>query len=243
MIQRTLTKQSSPRLHTAIIMDGNGRWAARRGMPRNYGHRAGADAVRRVVQAAPELGIDTLTLYAFSADNWRRPEREVSSLMRLFHSYLLSETEKCVEHGIRLNVIGRRDRLSPGLVEAVIGAEEATAGGAALHLNIAIDYSARDSIMAAASLAAGLAPCREAFASAVAIASNQKAACSDVDLLIRTGGEQRLSDFMLWESAYAELYFTEKMWPDFGEADLEQALAAFHSRERRFGRIPEAAAV
>ena len=243
MEQRTLMNQLAPRLHAAIIMDGNGRWAERRGLPRNYGHRAGADAVRRVVQAAPELGIGTLTLYAFSADNWRRPEREVNSLMRLFHSYLLSETEKCVEHGIRLNVIGRRDRLNSGLLDAVIRAEEATARGDALHLNIAIDYSARDSIMTAASLAAGSASSREAFASAVAIASNQKAACADVDLLIRTGGEQRLSDFMLWESAYAELYFTDKMWPDFGEADLERAVAAFQSRDRRFGRIPEAAAV
>lgn len=241
MKQRTLTNQQH--IHTAIIMDGNGRWAERRGLPRNYGHRAGADAVRRVVKAAPELGIDTLTLYAFSADNWRRPEREVGSLFRLFHSYLLSETEKCVEHGIRLNVIGRRDRLTPTLLDAVMQAEDATAGGAALHLNIAIDYSARDSIMAAANLAAGGAGSREAFASAVALASNQKAVSFDVDLLIRTGGEQRLSDFMLWESAYAELYFTGTMWPDFGEADLAQALSAFHSRERRFGRIREAVAV
>ena len=239
MKQRALNKQSG--IHAAIIMDGNGRWAERRGLPRTRGHRAGADAVRRVVKAAPELGIGALTLYAFSADNWRRPEREVISLMRLFHSYLVSETEKCVEHGIRLNVIGRRDRLTQRLLDAVIKAEDATAAGAALHLNIAIDYSARDSIMAAASLAAA-ACSREGFSAAVALASNRRAS-SDVDLLIRTGGEQRLSDFMLWESAYAELYFTDTMWPDYGEADLAQALSVFHSRERRFGRICEAAAV
>jgi len=242
MMQRALISQ--PRsLHTAIIMDGNGRWAAARGLPRGYGHKAGGDAVRRVVQAAAELGLGTLTLYAFSGDNWQRPEREVSSLMRLFHSYLLSETEKCASHGIKLNVIGRRDRLSPPLIEAVRRAEVITSRGSALQLNIAIDYSSRDSIINAARLIADASFSREAFSRAVADAMNLKGPSSDVDLLIRTGGEQRLSDFMLWESAYAELYFTDKMWPDFERADLEIALRSFQARERRFGRLPEAAAI
>ncbi|HYL21189.1 MAG TPA: polyprenyl diphosphate synthase [Gemmatimonadales bacterium] len=208
--------QSSP-LHIAIVMDGNGRWAGRRGLPRVAGHRAGVDAVRRTVEAAPELGVGALTLYAFSADNWKRPAGEVAALMRLFARYLRAEVPRLVEQGVRLKVVGRRDRLPGPLVAAIVAAEGATAGGTRLVLRLAVDYSSRWAIGAGVVL-------------------------PDVDLLIRTGGEQRLSDFLLWESAYAELYFIETMWPDFGAADLSAALVAFRARDRRFGGLPEVAA-
>jgi undecaprenyl diphosphate synthase len=207
----------STSLHVAVVMDGNGRWATRRGLPRAAGHRAGADAVRRVVQAAPRHGIGALTLFAFSADNWKRPPSEVAALMRLFARYLRSETPELVENGVRLEVVGRRDRLPVPLVAAVEAAERTTAGGSALHLRLAVDYSARQSIHVGRIL-------------------------PDVDLLIRTGGEQRLSDFLLWECAYAELYFTDTMWPDMDTGELAAAVREFHSRQRRFGGLPEAAA-
>jgi undecaprenyl diphosphate synthase len=221
-------------LHVAIIMDGNGRWARARGLPRIAGHRAGADAVRRVVESAPGAGIGRLTLYSFSSDNWQRPAAEVKALMSLFQSYLRIETSRCVANGVRIRMIGRRDRISPSLQKAVAEAEAATAGGSTLEVRIAIDYSSRDEILRAASkLRKGAT--REDL-------SRQLGGAPDVDLLIRTGGEQRLSDFLLWECAYAELLFTGRMWPDFGRADLEEAVAEFYSRERRFGRIPEAVA-
>jgi undecaprenyl diphosphate synthase len=229
-------------LHVALIMDGNGRWANARGLPRVAGHRAGARAVRRVVEAAPDAGIGTLTLYAFSSDNWQRPPREVGALMRLFRSYLASETAKLVENGVRLTVVGRRDRLPDVLARAIAGAEAATAGGERLHLRLAIDYSARDAITRAAALAAGREPTREEFAALLGTAAGAAEPAPDVDLLIRSGGEQRLSDFLLWECAYAELYFTPRAWPDFGAADLHEAVAEFHRRERRFGRVMEKSA-
>ena len=229
--------------HVAIIMDGNGRWATARGRPRVAGHLAGAHAVRRVVDAARRLGIRTLTLYAFSADNWRRPAEEVHALMRLFRRFLAAETARCVAHRIRLGVIGRRDRLDPALVRAIAGAEAATAGGDALHVRIAVDYSARDAIAAACTLpdaADDPAPPRERFAARLARAMHDPACPPDVDLLIRTGGEQRLSDFLLWECAYAELFFSPRMWPDFTPADLRAAVDEFTGRERRFGRVLQA---
>jgi len=207
----------SSSLHVAIVMDGNGRWARRRGLPRVAGHRAGAEAVRRTVEAAPDSGVAALTLYAFSADNWKRPPGEVAALMRLLARYLRTETPRLTRNGVRLELIGRRDRLPVPLVTAIDAAERATAGGARLHLRLAVDYSSRWAIDAGIIL-------------------------PDVDLLIRTGGEQRLSDFLLWECAYAELYFTETMWPDFGAAHLAAAIAEFHTRQRRFGGLPEAAA-
>lgn len=207
----------STSLHVALIMDGNGRWAARRGLPRSAGHQAGARAVRRTVEAAPRLGITALTLYAFSSDNWKRPAGEVATLMRLFDRHLRGETSRLVANGVRLEVIGRRDRLAPSLVVAIHAAEAATAGGTTLHLRLAVDYSARAAIHAGRLL-------------------------PDVDLLIRTGGEQRLSDFLLWECAYAELHFTTRMWPDFAAADLKTAVKEFHQRERRFGALPDRAA-
>ena len=204
-------------LHVAMVMDGNGRWATRRGLPRTAGHRAGAQAVRPLVEAAPDLGVGALTLFAFSADNWKRPAHEVSALMRLFARHLRTETPRLIDNGVRLEIIGRRDRLPVPLVAAMEAAEAATAAGTTLQLRVAVDYSARQAIAAGRLL-------------------------PDVDLLIRTGGEQRLSDFLLWECAYAELHFTERMWPEFGPAELAAAVSEFRARERRFGTVPKAAA-
>src|SRR5215470_523016 len=222
-------------LHVAIIMDGNGRWAQARGLPRVAGHRAGADAVRRVVEAAPGLGIGALTLYSFSSDNWQRPAAEVKVLMSLFQSYLRMETGRCVAEGVRIRMIGRRDRLSPALQKAVAETEAATRAGRTLEVRIAVDYSSRDAILRTASRLRKGPASRDDFSRLLGDAP-------DVDLLIRTGGEQRLSDFLLWECAYAELLFTPRMWPDFARPDLEEAVAEFYTRERRFGRVPEAAA-
>lgn len=224
--------------HVAVIMDGNGRWATSRGRPRTAGHLAGARAVRRVVEQARRRGLEYLTLYAFSSDNWLRPADEVGALMSLFRRYLASEVPRCVEHGIRLGVIGRRDRLAPELRRAIAAAEKATRGCRALHLRLAVDYSARDAIVGAASRLAGRTETtREEFARAMAAVLHDTSGAPDVDLLIRTGGEQRLSDFMLWECAYAELVFSRKMWPDFGAADLDAALREYGVRERRYGRV------
>jgi undecaprenyl diphosphate synthase len=227
-------------LHVALIMDGNGRWASMRGLPRVAGHREGAQAVRRVVEAAPSAGIGTLTLYAFSSDNWGRPPREVSALMRLFRIYLASETARCVENGVRLRVIGRRDRLGDALRRHIEAAEAATAHCARLTLRIAIDYSARDALLRAAALAGGRDVPREEFAALLGRAIGEDTPAPDVDLLVRTGGEQRLSDFLLWECAYAELYFTPRMWPEFGAAALGEAVEWFAARERRFGLVKSA---
>lgn len=227
-------------LHVAVIMDGNGRWAAGRGQPRAAGHRAGAKVVRKIVEGAPDLGVGTLTLYAFSSDNWKRPGREVSALMRLFRAYLASETARCVQNGVRLDIIGRRDRIPPVLLSAIEAAESATAGGDRLHLRIAIDYSARDAIMSAGRLAGEHAD-RETFARLLCAVTNSDPA-PEVDLLIRTGGEQRLSDFMLWECAYAELYFDPVLWPDFSVRRLGMAVEEFRRRDRRFGGLSAAAA-
>ena len=220
-------------------MDGNGRWAERRGRPRAAGHVAGARAVRRAVDAALEAGVRTLTLYAFSADNWRRPGDEVRTLMRLFRRYLHGEAARCVAHGVRLTVIGRRDRLDPALLHAIAGAESATRGGRRLRLRIAVDYSARDALAAAAALPpTGDDDPRADLAARLGLAMHDDGPAPDVDLLVRTGGEQRLSDFLLWECAYAELWFTSTMWPDFDAAVLAAALHDFGARERRFGALP-----
>jgi undecaprenyl diphosphate synthase len=209
-------------------MDGNGRWAAARGLPRIMGHRAGVEAARRAVEAAPDAGVGILTLFAFSSDNWRRPLAEVDALMRLMAVYLENETARCVAQGVRLEVIGRRDRLDAKLSSAIAQSEAATAKGQRLWLRMAVDYSARDAILAAAR---GL---RELSRDAL-----ERAMGPPVDLLIRTGGERRLSDFQLWESAYAELVFTGTMWPDFDAAALTAAVREFRGRERRFGAVPQ----
>ncbi len=217
-------------------MDGNGRWATRRGLPRSAGHRAGVEAVRRVVEAAPGLGLGTLTLYAFSSDNWKRPQPEVTALMGLLRRFLLAELPRLKREGVRLHVIGRRDRL-PGAVRAAVArAEWETRAGTGLTLRLAIDYSARDALCRAAGLVREAPPSRAVFAAALAEAMHSPTA-PDVDLLVRTGGDQRLSDFLLWECAYAELVFTDTLWPDFTAADLAAAIAAFHGRDRRFGGL------
>jgi undecaprenyl diphosphate synthase len=234
MMQSTLDEQD--RLHVAIIMDGNGRWAAARGQPRSEGHRAGINSVRRVVEAAPDLGVGALTLYAFSSDNWRRPRAEVDALMALLRHYLRAELRELVDNGVRLRVIGRRDRLPAGLSEAITDAERASALGKRLNLQIAIDYSAREAI---ANAATGWlnddSPSHVAFARLLSWQNGGTGA--DVDLLIRSGGEKRLSDFLLWEAAYAELHFVDTLWPDFSPDDLRAAIADFRRRERRFGGL------
>jgi len=241
-------KQESPRgIHVAIIMDGNGRWATARGQLRTAGHIAGARTVKKIVEAAPDCGIGTLTLYAFSADNWQRPSREVGLLMRLFRRYLVSEVARCVTNGVRMRIIGRRDRIPAELLRAITNAEHATRHGRTLDLRIAVDYSARDAILRASHRLAhhahgGAELDREEFAEIIARVDHGVGPSRDVDLLIRTGGEQRLSDFLLWECAYAELYFTRRMWPEFSPADLREAVDEFSARERRFGTVPAAAA-
>lgn len=241
-----MSQSASPFLipgpHVGIIMDGNGRWATRQSRPRSEGHRAGAQAVRRVVEAAPGLGIGTLTLYAFSADNWNRPALEVRALMRLFREYLRVEAPHCVRQGVRLEVLGRRDRFDSALRGRIERAERATAGGRRLLLRIALDYSGRDAILRAAQCLRPETPVgREAFGRLVAIVDHGSPV-PEVDLLIRTGGERRLSDFLLWEAAYAELLFLDRLWPDFAEADLAAAMREFGTRERRFGGLTGAVA-
>jgi undecaprenyl diphosphate synthase len=224
--------------HVAIIMDGNGRWAQRRGMPRSAGHVHGAKAVNGIVEAAARVGVRTLTLYAFSADNWGRPSLEVDALMRLLQRYLTTETRSCIEQSIRINVIGRRDRLRPSLVRAIEQSERLTAACTRMQLRIAIDYSSQHSILEAARQAPrGGSLGMEEFAGLLARIDHSVPDCGAVDLLIRTGGEQRLSDFLLWDCAYAELYFTDRLWPDFGEAELREALADYARRQRRFGKV------
>ena len=218
-------------LHLAIIMDGNGRWASLRGLPRLAGHRAGAEALRAVAEAAPDCGITTLTTYAFSSDNWKRPLEEVDGLMALLADYLDGETARLLANGVRLSMIGRRDRLPARLLRAIVAAESATSAGERLHLRIAIDYSARESILRATERAGGRPVTLEIFEELLGQSK-------PVDLLIRTGGEQRLSDFLLWECAYAELVFTKCMWPDFNGVELRNSVTEFRRRDRRFGGLP-----
>lgn len=234
--------QDNP-LHVAIIMDGNGRWARERGLPRTAGHRRGAHSVRAVIEEAPGLGIGALTLYAFSSDNWKRPKAEVAALMDLFRTYLKKERKRCIREGVRVKVVGRRDRLPGDLIATMEETEAATSHCAVMDLRLAVDYSSRDLLLEAASrLAATPAPTREDLARALAGAMHDEDGSPDVDLLIRTGGEQRLSDFLLWECAYAEFYFTDTRWPDFGKEALRDAVAAYRCRERRFGQVAPAPA-
>jgi undecaprenyl diphosphate synthase len=231
----------TPCLHVAIISDGNGRWATSRGLPRSAGHRAGAEAARRVIEVAPRLGIHTLTLFALSSANWKRPAAEVNAILRLLHEYLFAETTHCIDEGVRLSIIGRRDRLPTTLRQAIADSEAATARGTRMHLRLAVDYSAREAIYHAACRfykVTELSP--ESFSNV--LAEVLRGGSTEVDLLIRTGGEQRLSDFLLWECAFAELVFTQKRWPDFSAADLEAAVKEFGKRERTRGALPDAIA-
>jgi undecaprenyl diphosphate synthase len=242
--RRPVPHPERAQLHVAIIMDGNGRWATSRALPRTAGHHTGVRTARSIVEAAVRGGIGTLTLYAFSSDNWARPRPEVVALMRLFRRSLLVESKRCLDNGVRLSIVGRRDRLPASLRQTIMQAEAMTAGGRNLHLRVAVDYSSRDAILRAAAKAKDLAAplTRERFAQLLADVDHDPAPVRDVDLLIRTGGEKRLSDFLLWECAYAELVFSPTMWPDFGESDLLDAINEFEARERRFGRVPEQAA-
>jgi undecaprenyl diphosphate synthase len=228
-------------LHVAIIMDGNGRWAMQRGLPRAAGHRAGVSTVRRIVERAQDVGIARLTLYAFSSDNWRRPASEVQSIFWLLRAFLRLEAERLRQRGARLQVIGRRDRLAKLVLREIDRVESLTAGGRNLHLCVAIDYSSREAITrAAVEVKASLSEKEQHLSDVFKPLLTQVLEMDGgkVDLLIRTGGEKRLSDFLLWESAYAELLFTDRMWPDFDESDLDAALEEFKRRERRFGGVP-----
>ncbi len=231
----------APRLHVAIISDGNGRWAASRGLPRSAGHRAGAETARRVIEAAPRLGIHTLTLFALSSANWKRPPTEVHAILRLLHEYLLTETTHCIDEGVRLSMIGRRDRLPATLRQAIADSEAATSKGTRLHLRLAVDYSAREAIYHAACRYYKVTELSPESFSAV-LAEVYRGGSTEVDLLIRTGGEQRLSDFLLWECAFAEFVFLQKRWPDFTAADLDAAVKEFGRRERTRGALPDAVA-
>ena len=224
--------------HVAIIMDGNGRWATRRGLARAQGHEAGMQAVRRAAETAAEAGVEALTLFAFSSANWRRPSGEVANLMRLFSVYLRADLQRLKDAGVRLSIIGRRDRLGQDLRLQIAQAEAATAAGRRLHLRIAIDYSSRDCIARAVAVAG--AASEELLGALIGRAAGPGGeGLNEVDLMIRTGGEKRLSDFLLWEAAYAELWFTERMWPEFGAEDLRAALSEFAGRNRTFGLVPE----
>ncbi|MGA2089048.1 MAG: isoprenyl transferase [Stellaceae bacterium] len=229
----------APPAHVAIIMDGNGRWAKKRGLPRIVGHKNGAEAVRRAVAASIELGIRYLTLFGFSSENWKRPPSEIDDLMGLLRHYLRGEIAELHKNGVRVRVIGERDKLAPDIVTLIDNAESLTRGNERLHLSMAINYGGRAEIaLAARAVAAQVASgalkpeqvdedciARHLFTSGI----------PDPDLLIRTSGEQRISNFLLWQSAYAELVFTETLWPDFAKDDLERALRDYHGRERRYG--------
>ena len=237
----SLSAAPPPRLprHVAIIMDGNGRWAQARGLPRIAGHRQGADAVRRTLIAAGELGIPYLTLFGFSSENWKRPPDEIESLMGLLRHYLRSEIAELHRHGVRLRIIGERGRLAGDIAGLIRNAEILTCDNDRMNLTIALSYGGRAEIVAAARAIAA-----EVMAGKLALDRIDEAAIArhlftselpEPDLLIRTSGEQRISNFLLWQCAYAELVFTKTLWPDFGRADLEQAVADFGGRERRYG--------
>jgi undecaprenyl diphosphate synthase len=227
--------------HVAIIMDGNGRWAKARGLPRVAGHRRGADAVRRVVRGAGELGIPVLTLFAFSTENWTRPADEVNDLMGLLRHYLRNELEELHKNGARLRVIGNRAGLAPDIVRDIADAEKMTCANGRIDVNICINYGARDEILQATRNLARRVAAGELSADGIDEARFEQelltAGVPDPDLLIRTSGEQRISNFLLWQCAYAELVFVDTLWPDFGKEHLEQAIAEFRRRERRYGGV------
>ena len=230
-------------LHVAIIMDGNGRWAKRRGLPRAFGHREGVAALRRTVEAAPDYGIERLTVFGFSTENWRRPIAEVSELMQLLKSYVSSDLDRLAREGVRVHVIGRRDDLKPDILEVIDRAEARTRHNARFHLQVAFNYGGRADIVAAAqALAAEAAAGRIAPAAIDEAAFEAKLSTIEgppPDLIVRTSGERRISNFLLWEAAYAELYFTDTQWPEFGRDEFVRALESYRGRERRFGRTRE----
>jgi undecaprenyl diphosphate synthase len=226
-------------VHVGVIMDGNGRWAAARGLPRALGHKAGAEAARRIVQAAGEAGIGWLTLFAFSSENWRRPAEEVRDLTALMRHYLATEVAKLVKEGVRLRIIGERERFGPELTRAIAQAEAATAAGTRLNLNVALSYGGRAEIASAAKAIARRVAAGELDPERIdeAMFGNYlgTSGMPDPDLIIRTSGEQRISNFLLWQAAYAEFVFQDVLWPDYGAEQLQAAIGEFARRERRFG--------
>ncbi len=230
---------AAPPNHVAIIMDGNGRWAVTRGLPRTAGHHRGAEAVRRAVIGAAELGISYLTLFGFSSENWKRPSTEVDDLMGLLRLYLRSEIAQLHRNGVRLKVIGDRERLSQDLISMIAGAEEMTTGNTGLRLTVALSYGGRSEIARAARRIAERVGAGEIDPTAIDErlfeAHLLTAGMPDPDLVIRTGGEKRISNFLLWQTAYSELVFIDRLWPDFTKQDLEDAIREFHSRDRRYG--------
>lgn len=229
--------------HVAVILDGNGRWAEKRGRPRSFGHQAGAENVKKIVRAASDLGIRMLTMYAFSTENWKRPSAEVQFLMELFGEYLLGSLEEMKQEGVQMHIIGERHMLSEGLRAKMARCEEETAENHKICFNIAINYGGRDEVVRACRMLAEqvkkgrLEP--ENISENIFENSLFSPSSRDVDLLIRTGGEQRLSNFMLWQVSYAELYFTPVLWPDFDQHELMKAVQAFQGRDRRFGGLQE----
>ena len=219
--------------HVAIIMDGNGRWAKKRFLPRVAGHKAGVEAVRNIVRAAAEMGLEALTLYAFSSENWKRPEEEVSDLMGLMKRFILSDLDEFAANDVRLKIIGNWRALSPDVVELIEKALDRTAGNSRTTLAVALNYGAQDELVRAATAAAAAG----AITAGAIEAHLDTADLPPLDLLIRTSGEVRLSNFLLWQPAYAELYFTDTLWPDFKPADLQAALDHFARRERRYGGL------
>ena len=219
--------------HVAIIMDGNGRWAKKRLLPRVAGHKAGVEAVRNIVRAAGDLGIEAMTLYAFSSENWKRPEDEVNDLMGLMKRFILSDLDEFAANDVKLKVIGNWRALAPDVVALIENARERTAGNKRTTLAVALNYGAQDELVRAAQAAAAAGEISEATIAA----HLDTADMPPLDLLIRTSGEVRLSNFLLWQSAYAELYFTDILWPDFKPADLQAALDHFARRDRRYGGL------
>lgn len=236
------TEQKIP-THIAVIMDGNGRWARKRALPRHAGHRAGVRAVRETVELAAKRGVKYLTLFAFSSENWARPREEVSKLMSLFVEALQREVDELHRNNVRLKFIGAREQLQPSLIDKIAAAEQQTSGNTGLRLFVALAYGGRWDIVQAARTLAGRAAAGEVAADDiddVAIASElQLGGVPDPDLLIRTGGEQRISNFLLWNLAYAELWFCDTLWPDFGEQQFDEALGYFARRQRRYGHTGE----
>ncbi|MDU4959871.1 MAG: isoprenyl transferase [Sporomusaceae bacterium] len=235
-----LDKAKLPR-HTAIIMDGNGRWAKDKGLPRVFGHRAGVEALRRVVRTASNLGLQALTVYAFSTENWKRPHEEVNLLMELFSTYLTADIDELDANNVQLRFIGRIDALAPALRDKFLAAQERTAVNSGLIFNAAINYGGRAELLRAAQLLAADVQAGRLAAESLTEADLQQhlytADLPDVDLLIRPSGDYRISNFLLWQSAYAELWFTDVRWPDFSPAHLLQAITDFQQRDRRFGGL------
>ena len=228
-----MTTASHGARHVAIIMDGNGRWAKKRFLPRVAGHKAGVEAVRTIVRAAGDLGIEAMTLYAFSSENWKRPEEEVSDLMGLMKRFILSDLEEFAANDVKLKVIGNWRALAPDVVALIENALDRTSGNKRTTLAVALNYGAQDELVRAATAAAAAGDISEASIEA----NLDTADMPPLDLLIRTSGEVRLSNFLLWQSAYAELYFTDRLWPDFTPADLKAALDHFARRDRRYGGL------